>query len=79
MEIGSHWTTLPSNEEIIIMRKAIRLLVKLWIEAEDQPAHDFGKTTIEAVRDIIQVGSSSHPEMRVTVRSITEDDSTEDF
>lgn len=54
------------------MRKAIQLRVTLWIEGEDEPAHDFAASTIQAVKDIIAAGSPSHPELKVTVKKVAE-------
>jgi hypothetical protein len=54
------------------MRKAISLKVSLWIEGEDEPAHNFAQSTKQAVRDIIAAGSSSHPELKVKIKSISE-------
>ena len=54
------------------MRKAISLKVSLWIEGEDEPAHDFAASTKQAVEEIIQAGLSKHPELKVTIRSIGE-------
>jgi hypothetical protein len=54
------------------MRKAISLKVNLWIEGEDEPAHNFAESTKKAVREIIAAGSSSHPELKVTIKSIGE-------
>ena len=54
------------------MRKAIRLVVTLWIEGEDEPAHDFAASTTQAVRDVIAAGSRSHPELAFTVKRIVE-------
>jgi hypothetical protein len=54
------------------MRKAISLDVRLWIEGDDEPAHDFAGSTIDAVRDIIAAGAQRHPELAVSVRSIRE-------
>ena len=56
------------------MRKAIQLKVKLWIEGEDEPAHDFAKYTSEAVHDIISAGRWRHPHLRVTIKKIAEDE-----
>ena len=56
------------------MRKAIQLRVMLWIEGEDEPAHDFAARTTRAVRDVIATGSKSHPELRVTIKRIVEDE-----
>ena len=54
------------------MRKAILLEVRLWIEGEDAPAHDWAAATTAAVKEIIAAGAVKHPEMKVTVRSIKE-------
>jgi hypothetical protein len=54
------------------MRKGITLHVTLHVEADDAPAHDFAKSTAEAVRDIITAGSAKHPELTVTVKKIAE-------
>jgi hypothetical protein len=55
------------------MHKGIRLTVNLWIEAEDEPAHNFAKYTIQAIRDIISAGNWRHPGLKVTIRKIVED------
>ena len=57
------------------MRKAIRLQVTLWIEGEDEPAHDFAKSTMKAVRDVIAAGAHAHPELRFKVTKLVEDES----
>jgi hypothetical protein len=54
------------------MRKAIRLNVALWIEGEDEPAHDFFQSTSAAVRDVIAAGAKAHPELTFTVKRVTE-------
>ena len=54
------------------MRKAISLKVSLWIEGEDEPAHDFAASTKQAVEEIIQAGLSKHPELKVTIKSVGE-------
>jgi len=54
------------------MRKAIQLHVTLYIEGEDAPAHNFAKSTMEAVRDIITAGIAKHPELKVTIKKIAE-------
>ena len=54
------------------MRKAIRLVVTLWIEGDAEPAHDFYASTSDAVHDIVEAGSACHPELRVTVERVTE-------
>ncbi|MCU7495065.1 MAG: hypothetical protein HF314_03940 [Ignavibacteria bacterium] len=54
------------------MRKAISLKVSLWIEGEDEPAHDFAKSTIKAVKEVIQAGSQTHPELKIKIKRIIE-------
>jgi hypothetical protein len=54
------------------MRKAISLKVNLWIEGEDEPAHNFAESTKQAVREIIEAGSSKHPELKVTIKNLGE-------
>ncbi len=62
-----HWGVAPEK-----MRKGIELHVTLHIEGDDAPAHDFAKSTAEAVREIIKEGSSKHPELNVTIKKIAE-------
>jgi hypothetical protein len=54
------------------MKKAIRLDVRLWIQGEDEPAHDFAQSTTEAVREIIEAGRAKYPSLAITIRSIQE-------
>jgi hypothetical protein len=56
------------------MRKAIQLKVKVWIEGEDEPAHDFAKYTSEAVQDMLSAGRWRHPHLRVTIKKVAEDE-----
>ena len=60
------------------MHKGIRLSLKLWIEGEDEPAHDFAAYTKQAVQKMLAAGKTLHPELHVIVRSIEEDVSWED-
>ncbi len=60
------------------MHKGIRLSIKLWIEGEDEPAHNFAESTIKAVQEIIAAGQAAHPELQVTVHKIEEDTSWEE-
>jgi hypothetical protein len=54
------------------MKKAISLDVRLWIEGEDEPAHDFAQSTTRAVRDILESGAGKHPGLTIEIRSIRE-------
>jgi len=54
------------------MRKAISLEVKLSIEGEDEPAHDFAQSTTEAIRAILESGAGKYPGLSIQIRSIKE-------
>jgi hypothetical protein len=54
------------------LRKAISLTVQLWIEGDDEPAHDFAQSTIQAVREMFETGAKEHPELAMRVKSIRE-------
>jgi len=54
------------------MRKAISLDVRLWIEGEDEPTHDFAQSTTEAVRELIEAGAAKYPGLSIKIRSIKE-------
>ena len=54
------------------MKKAIMLEAKVWIEGEDEAAHDFAASSTQALREIIAAGASKHPELRVTVKKVRE-------
>jgi hypothetical protein len=55
------------------MRKSVRLIVKLEVAGEDEPAHDFASSATDALRDIIGAGRWRHPSLKVTVKDIAED------
>jgi hypothetical protein len=61
-----------------MMQKAIALRVNLWIEGEDEPAHDFAESTKRVVSDIIAAGSSTHPELSIKINSLVEHHDDED-
>ncbi|MGE5431500.1 MAG: hypothetical protein ACM3QX_10520 [Syntrophomonadaceae bacterium] len=54
------------------MHKAISLKVSLWIEGEDEPAHNFAESTKKAVNEVIAAGSSAHPELKIKIKRISE-------
>ena len=60
------------------MHKGIRLSLKLWVEGEDEPAHDFAKYTIQAIQQMLAAGKPLYPQLQVDVRSIEEDKDWED-
>lgn len=57
------------------MRKSIQLSVTIAVEGEDEPAHDFGRRAIAAVRDAIKVGRARHSDLTMNVTKVTEDTS----
>ncbi len=65
-----------SHKEIA-MHKNIRLSIKLWIEGEDEPAHNFAEYTIKAVQEMLAAGQATYPGLKVTIRKIEEDTSWE--
>jgi hypothetical protein len=54
------------------MRKAIMIEARVWIEGEDEAAHDFAASSTQALREIIEAGAAKHPELRLTVKRIRE-------
>jgi hypothetical protein len=54
------------------MKKAIVLDIRLSIEGEDEPAHDFAESTTQAVRGILETGAAKYPGLAITIRSIKE-------
>lgn len=56
------------------MHKAIQLRVTVWIEGEDQPAHNFFDSTKQAINDIITAGKARYPQLKVTIKEVAEDD-----
>ena len=60
------------------MHKGIRLSLKLWVEGEDEPAHDFAKYTIQAIQQMLAAGKPLYPQLQVDLRSIEEDKDWED-
>ncbi len=60
------------------MHKGIRLKIQLWIEGEDQPAHNFAEYTIKAVKEMLAECESLYPGLQVTIRKIDEDTSWEE-
>ena len=54
------------------MQKAIQLLVTVSVEGEDEPGHDFPRRAIAAVRDVVKVGRSRHPDLSINVVKVVE-------
>ena len=43
------------------MRKAIQLKMTLWLEGENEPAHNFAESTSQAVKDMLAFGAARYP------------------
>ena len=53
--------------------KSIRLLLTVSVEGDDEPAHDFARRAIAAVRDALKVGRGRHPDLTIhVVRAVEE-------
>jgi hypothetical protein len=59
------------------MRKAIQLVLTIAVEGEDEPAHDFPRRAIAAVRDALKVGRSRHPDLTISVLKAVEEPEAE--
>ena len=66
-ETLEQWGDAPAT-----IKKAIRLNVALYLEGEDAPSHNFADAATQAVRDIIAAGSAKHPELKITIKKISE-------
>jgi len=55
------------------MKKAIQLKVTVWIEGEDEPAHNFAESSMQDIKDIISAGRWRHPGLSVTVKNVVEE------
>ena len=59
------------------MHKGANVVVHLFVEGEDAPAHDFAATAIAAARAVLAAGSAATP-LKVTVKSVAVDDDSPD-
>ena len=53
--------------------EASQVSARIWVEGEDEPAHDFAQSTIAVLQEIIQQGGSIDPTRQVIVKSVIED------
>lgn len=54
------------------MKKAISIKVDLWVESEEEPAQDYARKAIEAVKQILEAGKNVRPEMKIKIIKIKE-------
>jgi hypothetical protein len=55
------------------VHKAIQLQIRLWIEGEDEPTHNFAVATTQAVKEILSVGRARHSKLKITIKNIVKD------
>jgi hypothetical protein len=60
------------------MNKGIKLTLKLWIEGEDEPAHDFAKYSMHAIQEMLASGKTLYPHLQVKILSTEEDTDWDD-
>lgn len=59
------------------MHKGANVIVHLFVEGEDAPAHDFTETAIAGAHAVIAAGQSATP-LQVTVKKVEVDDDSPD-
>lgn len=59
------------------MHKGANVVVHLFLEGEDAPAHDFAASAIAAARAVLAAGSGATP-LKVTVKQVAVDDDSPD-
>jgi len=59
------------------MHKGANVVVQLFVEGEDAPAHDFTVTAIAAAKAIVAAGTAATP-LKVTVKHVAVDDNSPD-
>jgi hypothetical protein len=71
---NSHLSPRPKfGRSFRLMMKAVQLLVTVTVEGDDEPAHDFPRRAMAAVRDAVKVGRARHPGLMITVDRIERD------
>ena len=81
IEVMQNGQWVPLNTlapEQAIMQKGIRFTVKLWVEGEDEPAHNLLIRQSRLCARCWLTGQSVHPNLKLTIRKIEEDTSGED-
>lgn len=49
----------------------------IWVEGEDEPAHNFVSSSKEAIETIIKSGAERYPELKISIKKIREQRSSE--
>ena len=66
-------TATPATGET--MHKGAYVVVRLFVEGEDAPAHDFAQTAVDAARAVVTAGIAAGPtRLHVTLKGVQADD-----
>ncbi len=74
---GFRWMRWENEKDRQLMKKEIYLKAIIDIQGEDEPAHNFAQSTIQALTDIIHTGAQQYPALTVKIVKIEEDDDEE--
>lgn len=66
-----------ANAVTTTMHKGANVVVHLFVEGEDAPAHDFTVTAIAAAQAVLAAGAAATP-LKVTVKHVAVDDDSPD-
>ena len=62
------------------MHKGAVVVLRIWVEGEDEPAQDFGRRAVECAQEIFTSGQSRHhPHWKAIVRKSFVDDDPPDY
>lgn len=62
-----------ANTAPATMHKGANVIVHLFVEGEDAPAHDFAATAVAAAKAVLSAGAGATP-LKVTVKAVAVDD-----
>ncbi len=54
------------------MHQGIRLKVVLWIEGEEESAHDYAAMTIQLVRELLSAPHPNYPTLQLSIKRLVE-------
>ena len=61
------------------IRKGAYVVVRLYLEGDDAPAHDFARTAVTAARAVVDAGiAAGGTALKVTVTDVSADDDPPD-
>jgi hypothetical protein len=54
------------------MHKGILLRADIWIQGEDEPAHNYAEAAMQLVKDLLAASHANHPDWKVMLTELTE-------